>query len=132
MGYGLSIAVINDMIAGIKNRNTNMRFNQKDTLMKIFKRLVDSDICACRACIDCCSWAEEIVETVEQHCRHFHIRANRGTSLYYSMLALTAWKKKEIIDIKFELNSIIFEKRKTKSFCFIVQRQRRRDRNVYL
>ena len=34
LSYGLGVAVIGDMIVGIENRdgNTNVRFNQKDTL----------------------------------------------------------------------------------------------------
>lgn len=122
LGYGPGIAVINDMIAGIENRygNTNVRFNQKETLMRIFKRLEDSGICVCRARMDCGSCSEEIVETVEQHCRHFYIRANRCS--YDSMFALTGWKKEEINGIEFELNSIIVEKRKTKPYRLVVQR----------
>ena len=41
LGYSPGVAVINDMIVGIENRdgNTNVRFNQKETLERIFKRL---------------------------------------------------------------------------------------------
>ena len=46
LGYGPGIAVIDDMIVGIENRdgNTNVRFNQKDTLERIFNRLETSGI----------------------------------------------------------------------------------------
>ena len=42
LGYSPGVAVINDMIVGIENRdgNTNVRFNQKETLERIFKRLI--------------------------------------------------------------------------------------------
>ncbi len=45
------VAVINDMIVGIENRdgNTNVRFNQKETLERIFKRLEASEIYISRA-----------------------------------------------------------------------------------
>ena len=41
LGYSPGVAVINDMIVGIENRdgNTNVRFNQRETLERIFKRL---------------------------------------------------------------------------------------------
>ena len=41
------VAVINDMIVVIENRdgNTNVRFNKKETLERIFKRLEASEMC---------------------------------------------------------------------------------------
>lgn len=79
LGYSPGVAVINDMIVGIENRdgNTNVRFNQKETLERIFKRLEASEIYISRARMDCGSCSEEIVDMVEAHCRHFYIRANR-------------------------------------------------------
>ena len=44
---------------------------------------------------------------VEAHCRHFYIRANRCSSFYDSMFALTGWKTVEINGIEFDLNSIL-------------------------
>ena len=46
LGYGPGVAAIGDMIVGIENRdgNTNVRFNQKDTLERIFKRLPEFGI----------------------------------------------------------------------------------------
>ncbi len=72
LGYSPGVAVINDMIVGIENRdgNTNVRFNQK-TLERIFKRLEASEIYISRARMDCGSCSEEIVDMVEAHCRHF-------------------------------------------------------------
>ena len=128
-GYGPGIAVIDDMIVGIENRdgNTNVRFNQKETLERIFKRLESSGIRISRARMDCGSCSEEIVETVEAHCGHFYIRANRCASLYDTMFALRGWKKEEINGIGFELNSILVEKWKGKPYRLVIQRQRRMD-----
>ena len=41
LSYSPGVAVINYMIVGIENRdgNTNVRFNQRETLERIFKRL---------------------------------------------------------------------------------------------
>ncbi len=54
LGYSPGVAVINDMIVGIENRdgNTNVRFNQKETLERIFKRLEASEIYISRARMD--------------------------------------------------------------------------------
>ncbi|MBM0152844.1 IS1380 family transposase, partial [Segatella copri] len=127
LGYSPGVAVINDMIVGIENRggNTNVRFNQKETLERIFKRLEASEIYISRARMDCGSCSEEIVDMVEAHCRHFYIRANRCSSFYDSMFALTGWKTVEINGIEFELNSILVEKWKEKPYRLVIQRQRR-------
>ena len=124
-----ALAVINDMIVGIENRdgNTNVRFNQKETLERIFKRLEASEIYISRARMDCGSCSEEIVDMVEAHCRHFYIRANRCSSFYDSMFTLTGWKTVEINGIEFELNSILVEKWKGKPYRLVIQRQRRID-----
>ena len=129
LGYSPGVAVINDMIVGIENRdgNTNVRFNQKETLERIFKRLEASEIYISRARMDCSSCSEEIVDMVEAHCRHFYIRANRCSSFYDSMFALTGWKTVEINGIEFELNSILVEKWKGKPYRLVIQRQRRID-----
>ena len=98
LGYSPGVAVINDMIVGIENRggNTNVRFNQRETLERIFKRLEASEVYISRARMDCGSCSEEIVDMVEAHCRHFYIRANRCSSFYDSMFALTGWKTVEL------------------------------------
>ena len=61
LGYSPGVAVINDMIVGVENRagNTNVRFNQKETLERIFKRLEASEIYISRARMDCGSCTEE-------------------------------------------------------------------------
>ncbi len=134
LGYGPGIAVIDDMIVGIENRdgNTNVRFNQRDTLERIFKRLEDRGVSISRARMDCGSCSEDIVETVEAHCKHFYIRANRCSSLYDSMFALAGWKREEINGIEFELNSILVEKWKGKPYRLVIQRQRRMDSELDL
>ena len=91
LGYSPGVAVIGDVIVGIENRdgNTNVRFNQKETLERIFKRLEASGVHVARARMDCGSCSEEIVGMVEAHCKHFYIRANRCSSLYDTMSSLT-------------------------------------------
>ena len=102
-------SVINDMIVGIENRdgNTNVRFNQRENLERIFERLEASEVYRSRARMDCGSCSEEIVDIVEARCRHIYIRTNRCSSCYDTMFALTGWKTVEINGIEFELNSIL-------------------------
>ena len=132
LGYGPGVAVIGDNIVGIENRdgNTNVRFHQKDTLERIFKRLEHAGIRIYRARMDCGSCSEEIVSMVEAHSKLFYIRANRCASLYDDMFALKGWKKEEINGIEFELNSILVEKWKGKSYRLVIQRQRREDSSL--
>ena len=132
LGYSPGVAVIDDVIVGIENRdgNTNVRFNQKETLERIFKRLDASGEHVARARMDCGSCSEEIVGMVEAHCKHFYIRANRCSSLYDTMSSLTDWQSVEINGIEFELNSILVEKWKGKLYRLVIQRQRRTEREL--
>ena len=60
------MAVINNMIVGIENRdgNANVRFHQQDTLERIYTRLEGKGITINRSRMDCGSCSEEIVKTV--------------------------------------------------------------------
>ena len=126
-GYGPGIAVINNMIVGVENRdgNTNVRFHQQDTLERMFLGLEDKGLKINRARMDCGSCSEEIVKMVDKHCKHFYIRANRCPSLYDDIFALRGWKTEEINGIQFELNSILVEKWEGKCYRLVIQRQRR-------
>ena len=121
------MAVIGDVIVGIENSdgNTNVRFHQKDTLGRLFRRLENADIRIDRFRADCGSCSEEIVDMVAEHCRHFYIRANRCASLYDDIFALRGWRKEEINGLEFELNSIVVEKWKGKAYRLVIQRRRR-------
>ena len=128
-GYGPGIAVINDMIVGVENRdgNANVRFHQQETLERMFLRLEGNSLKVNRARMDCGSCSEEIVKMLEKHCKLFYIRANRCSTLYDDIFALRGWKKEEINGLEFELNSILVEKWKGKAYRLVIQRQRRID-----
>ena len=129
LGYRPGVAVIGDMIVGIEDSdgNTNVRFHQKDTLGRFFRRLEKADIRVNRFRADCGSCSEEIVDMVVEHCRHFYIRANRCSSLYDDIFALRGWRREEINGLEFELNSIIVEKWKGKAYRLVIQRHKRVD-----
>ena len=126
-GYSPGVAVIGDLIVGIENRdgNANVRFHQQDTLERIFSNLASNGISISRARMDCGSCSREIVETVEKHCEHFYIRANRCASLYDSLMTLRGWKTEEVNGISCELNSVIVEKWEGKAYRLVIQRERR-------
>ena len=117
------------MIVGIDNSNgnTNVRFHQKDTLKRFFERFEQNRLTINRFRADCGSCSEEIVEGIEKHCKSFYIRSNRCSSLYNDIFALKDWKTEEINDIEFELNSILVEKWKGKTYRLVIQRQKRMD-----
>ena len=66
-------------------------------------------------------------EEIEKHCKSFYIRANRCSSIYNDTFALKGWKTEEINGIEFELNSILVEKWKGKTYRLVIQRQKRMD-----
>lgn len=78
-GYSPGVAVINNMIVDIENRdgNANVRFHQQDTLERIYTRLEGKGITINRSRMDCGSCSEEIVKTVARHSKLYYIRANR-------------------------------------------------------
>ena len=126
-GYSPGVAVIGDLIVGVENRdgNANVRFHQQDTLERIFSNLESQGVSINRARMDCGSCSRLIVETVERHCQHFYIRANRCASLYDSLLSLRGWNTEQINGIDCELNSIIVEKWEGKAYRLVIQRERR-------
>ena len=128
-GYSPGVAVVGDSIVGIENRdgNANVRFCQQHTLERVFTRLKRNGIRIDRARMDCGSCTEEIVDTVEAHCNHFYIRANRCSAFYDEKLILRGWRTEEINGIEFELNSIVVEKWKGKPYRLVIQRQKRTD-----
>ena len=129
LGYSPGVAVIGDLIVGIENRdgNANVRFHQVDTLNRIFSRVETKGLKIQRARMDCGSCSREIVETVEKHCKHLYIRANKCAAFYNDMVALRSWKAVEIENIPYELNALTIEKWPGKSYRLIVQRQKRND-----
>ena len=76
-------ASIGGIIVGGENRdgNTNVKFHQEDTLRRIMDRVISElGVTIERFRADCGSFSKEIIQTVEQRCNTFYIRAaNCGT-----------------------------------------------------
>ena len=132
LGYSPGVAVIGNVIVGIENRdgNTNVRFNQKETLERFFKRLEASGVYVSRARMDCGSCSEEIVGMVEAHCKHFYICANRCSSLYDTMSSLSDWQSVEINGIEFELNPFLL--RNGRESCIVLSYSGKEERRENL
>lgn len=128
LGYGVGVSVIGDMIVGIETMegNTNVHFHQQDTLRRLFGRLESRNIRIDRFRADCGSYSDEIVRTVETHCKRFYIRASRCCSLYNTLFALRGWKMAEVNGAAIELNSILIDKW-GRPYRLVIQRQKRMD-----
>lgn len=90
-GYSPGVAVINNMIVGIENRdgNANVRFHQQDTLERFYTRLEGKGITINRSRMDCGSCSEEIVKTVARHLRGNTQRMNdRELAVIQSLLPI--------------------------------------------
>ena len=109
-----------------------MRFHQADTHKRFFALLESQNNRVNRFRADCGSCSKEIVSEIEQHCKHFYIRANRCSSLYIDIFALIGWKTEVINGIQFVLNSILVEKREGKCYRLVIQRLRRNSGDLAL
>ena len=98
-GYFPGWASIGGIIVGGENRdgNTNVKFHQEDTLRRIMDRVISElgvTIEHFRA--DCGSFSKEIIQTVEQRCNTFYIRAANCGTRYEEFRQLKEWKSVEV------------------------------------
>ena len=84
-GYFLGWASIGGINVGGENRdgNTNVKFHQEDTFRRVMDRVTSElGVTIERFRADCGSFSKEIIQTVEQRCNTFYIRAtNCGARL---------------------------------------------------
>ena len=108
-GYFLGWASIGGIIVGGENRdgNTNVRFHQEDTLRRIMNRVTSElGVVIERFRADCGSFSKEIIQTVEQRCNTFYIRAANCGSRYENFQQLKEWKGVELGYEKCDVTSI--------------------------
>jgi len=87
------------IIVGGENRdgNTNVKFHQEDTLLRIMDRVISElGVTIERFRADCGSFSKEIIQTVEQRCNTFYIRAANCGTRYEEFRQLKEWKSVEI------------------------------------
>jgi len=108
-GYFPGWASIGGIIVGGENRdgNTNVKFHQEDTLRRIMDRVTSElGVVIERFRADCGSFSKEIIQTVEQRCNTFYIRAANCGSRYENFRQLKEWKSVELGYEKCDVTSI--------------------------
>ena len=74
-----------------------MRFHQEDTLRRIMDRVTSElGVVIERFRADCGSFSKEIIQTVEQRCNTFYIRAANSDSRCEDFRQLKEWKSVEV------------------------------------
>ncbi len=132
-GYFPGWASIGGIIVGGENRdgNTNVKFHQEDTLRRIMDRVISElGVVIERFRADCGSFSKEIVQTVEQRCNTFYIRASNCGSRYEEFRRHEEWKSVEIGYEKYAVTSINMGNFiEGKSYRLIVQRSPLKDKD---
>ena len=132
-GYFPGWASIGGIIVGGENRdgNTNVRFHQEDTLRRIMDRVTSElGVVIERFRADCGSFSKEIIQTVEQRCNTFYIRAANCGSRYENFQQLKEWKNVEIGYEKCDVTSISMDSLiEGKSYRLVVQRSPLKDKD---
>ena len=98
-GYFPGWTSIGGIIVGGENRdgNTNVKFHQEDTLRRIMDRVTSElGVVIERFRADCGSFSKEIIQTVEQRCNTFYIRAANCGSRCEDFRQLKEWKSVEV------------------------------------
>ena len=133
LGYFPGWASIGGIIVGGENRdgNTNVRFHQEDTLRRIMDRVTSElGVVIERFRADCGSFSKEIIQTVEQRCNTFYIRAANCGSRYEDFRQLKEWKSVEVGYEKCDVTSVSMDNLiEGKSYRLVVQRSPLKDKD---
>lgn len=110
-GYFPSVATIGKNTVYLENRNgnSNVKFQQADTLQNIFNLLKDNDIKIGRARMDCGSFTKEVINVVKENVKTFYIRAQKCDNLTQLIKEQKEWKTIEINFKKVEVCSINYQ-----------------------
>ena len=132
-GYFLGWASIGGIIVGGENRdgNTNVRFHQEDTLRRIMDRVTSElGMVIERFRADCGSFSKEIIQTVEQRCNTFYIRATNCDNRCEDFRQLKEWKSVEVGYEKCDVTSVSIDNLiEGKLYRLIVQRSPLKDKD---
>ena len=131
-GYFPGWASIGGIIVGGENRdgNTNVRFHQEDTLRRIMDRVTSElGVVTERFRADCGSFSKEIIQTVEQRCNTFYIRAANCGSRCEDFRQQEEWKSIEVGYERCDVTSVSMDDLiEGKSYRLVVQRTPLKDR----
>ena len=132
-GYFPGWASIGGIIVGGENRdgNTNVRFHQEDTLRRIMDRVtLELGVVIERFRADCGSFSKGIIQTVEQRCNTFYIRAANCDSRCEDFRQLKEWKSVEVGYERCDVISVSIDNLiEGKSYRLVVQRSPLKDKD---
>ncbi len=107
-GYFPGIASINDMPVYIENRNgnSNVKYLQDKTILKIFSALEKENIKIDKFRADAGSNIQKVIKLVEKHAKTFYIRASKSDYMRQEIMSVDKWELVEINNIMVEVASV--------------------------
>ena len=126
-GYFPSVASIGKYTVYFENRNgnTNVKYEQHETLQKTFELLKSKNIEISCARMDCGSFTKEVIKVVEANTKRFYIRAMRCDDLSTKIKEHKEWETVLINDKKVEVASINYKPFKEETeYRYVVSRER--------
>jgi len=110
-GYFPAVASIENTPVYIENRNgnSNVQFNQLDTLQRTFGLLKENGIKPERCRMDCGSYIKEVCDWLEDGGKKFYIRAEQSEHLLFEASLNENWKEITIGINKYETTSITYQ-----------------------
>jgi len=107
-----------------RNGNSNVKFEQHQTLENIFNLLKANNIKIGRARMDCGSFTQNVIEKVASNCKTFYIRAQKCDDLLQQLKTVISWQTIEINYKKVEVFSLDYKHfKKDKSYRYVVSRE---------
>lgn len=125
-GYFPSVASIGRNTVYFENRNgnSNVKFEQHETLENVFTLLKTNNIKIGRARMDCGSFTQNVIEKVASNCKTFFIRAQKCDDLLQQLKSVTTWHTIEINHKKVEVCSLNYKPfKKETSYRYVVSRE---------
>lgn len=125
-GYFPGVATIGKNIVYLENRNgnSNVKFKQHDTLLKVYELLKSNNIRINRSRMDCGSFTKEVIKTVEENSSTFYIRARKCDDLTEQIRQASHWKKVTVGSYEVEVTSIDYKPFKgDKIYRYVVSRE---------
>jgi uncharacterized protein Veg len=124
-GYFPGIASINDLPVYIENRNgnSNVKYLQHETILKIFKALEEEGIKIDKFRADAGSYIEKVIKLAEEYANTFYIRASKSDYMREEIMSIDKWELVEINNIIVEVASVDYSPFKgAKTYRLVIQR----------
>lgn len=125
-GYFPSVSSIGKYTVYFENRNgnTNVKYEQHDTLLRTFELLKSHNIKINCARMDCGSFTKEVIKVVESNTKNFYIRAMRCDDLSTKIKEHQEWETVLINDKKVAVASIYYKPFKEETeYRYVVSRE---------